>query len=183
MGKIEASRANIGDNYLSLKAYAITAVGDLLSSIASLSDVEPAPAAGLGFGSGHLVLPFNGKEIAVSAKPTKTNGLVDEYMTIMEQLKQRWPMGLGKYLIGKLELAMAGTGALEVDKIADRAGNFVFLNGHAVGLSSKLGAFEDLAVRMADYEDTLSKLTGKMAKLTVHKNPKTYVAPPEWQGN
>merc|ERR1711975_144811 len=129
---VDKARRNIGDNYLSLKAYAITAedkvhnyvakgkgralsaLGDLLSSIASLSDVEPAPAAGLGFGSGHLVLPFSGKEIAVSAKPTKTNGLVDEYMTIMEQLKQRWPMGLGKYLIGKLELAMAGTGALEV---------------------------------------------------------------------
>merc|ERR1712178_184043 len=135
-GKIQGSRSNIGDNYLSLKAYAITAedkvhnyvakgkgralsaLGDLLTTIASLSDVEPAPAAGLGFGSGHLLLPFSGKEIDVSAKPTKTNGLVDEYMTIMEQLKQRRPMGLGKYLLGKLELAMAGTGALEVDKIA-----------------------------------------------------------------
>merc|ERR1712031_82206 len=94
-----------------------------------------------------------------------------------------WPMGLGKYLIGKLELAMAGTGALEGDKIADRAGNFVFLNGHAVGLSSKLGAFEDLAVRMDDYEETLSKLTGKMAHVTVHITTKSYVAPPEWQGN
>jgi hypothetical protein len=200
-GGIEASRSNIGDNYLSLKAYAISAedkvhnyvakgkgralsaLGDLLTTIASLSDVEPAPAAGLGFGSGHLVLPFNGKAIAVSTTPTKTNGLVDEYMGVMEELKQRWPMGLGKYLIGKLELAMSGTGALEVDKIADRAGNFVFLNGHAVGLSSKLGAFEDLAVRMADYEETLSKLTGKMAHVAVHKTTKSYVTPPEWQGN
>merc|ERR1711998_611677 len=138
--KIEADRANIGDNYLSLKAYAITAeskvhnyiakgkgralsaLGDLLSTTAGLSDVEPAPAAGLGFGSGYLVLPFNGKAIKVSDKPTKTNGLVDEYMGVMEELKQRWPMGLGKYLIGKLELAMSGPGALEVDKIADRAG-------------------------------------------------------------
>jgi len=200
-GKIQASRTNIGDNYLSLKAYAITAedkvhnyvakgkgralsaLGDLLSTVAGLSDVEPAPAIGLGFGSSTLALPFDGKPIKVSAKPTKTNGLVNEYMNVMGELKQRWPMGLGKYLIAKLELAMAGTGALEVDKIADRAGNFVFLNGHAVGLSSKMGAFEDLAVRMADYEETLSKLTGKMAKVTVHNNPKAYVAPPEWQGN
>merc|ERR1712178_515972 len=76
-GKIQGSRSNIGDNYLSLKAYAITAedkvhhyvakgkgralsaLGDLLSTIASLSDVEPAPAIGLGFGSSELSLPFD----------------------------------------------------------------------------------------------------------------------------
>merc|ERR1712054_198817 len=198
---VDKARRNIGDNYLSLKAYAITAedkvqnyiakgkgkalssIGDMLHTISGLSDVEPKPAAGLGFGSGHLLMPFSGKKIKIGTKPTKTNGLVDEYMSVMEQLKERWPMGLGKYLISKIELAMTKTGALEVDKIADRAGNFVFMNGHAVGLSSKLGAFEDLAVRMADYEDTLSKLTGKMAKLTVDKQTKSYVAPPEWQGN
>merc|ERR1712054_606730 len=198
---VDKARRNIGDNYLSPKAYAITAedkvqnyiakgkgkalssIGDMLHTISGLSDVEPKPAAGLGFGSGHLLLPFSGKKIKIGTRPTKTNGLVDEYMSVMEQLKERWPMGLGKYLISKIELAMTKTGALEVDKIADRAGNFVFMNGHAVGLSSKLGAFEDLAVRMADYEDTLSKLTGKMAKLTVDKQTKSYVAPPEWQGN
>merc|ERR1712124_244304 len=46
--------------------------------------------------------------------------------------------GLGKYLISKLEIAMGKAGALEVDKITGKAGNFVFMNAHSVGLSSKL---------------------------------------------
>merc|ERR1711934_967669 len=72
-------------------------------------------------------------------------------------------MGLGKYLLLKLEESMLEKGALQVDKIADQDGNWVFINGHAVGLSNKLNDFESLAVRMTDYEATLAALTAALS--------------------
>merc|ERR1719164_122639 len=111
------------------------------------------------------------------------HGLVNEYMKTVSQVKDRWNMGLGAYLIQKLEVAMQGTGALEVDKVADKAGNFVFMNAHAVGLSSKLADFEELAVRMTAYESQLAKMTGTLAKQHGKTAGKTSVPPPEWQGD
>jgi len=106
---------------------------------------------------------------------------VNEYIKTMGQVKARWPMGLGKYLLSKLEIAMQKTGALEVDKIAEKAGNYVFINAHAVGLSSKLSDFEGLAVAMPNYEKTLASLTGT---LTTKKTAgQMEVPPPEWEGN
>jgi len=76
---------------------------------------------------------------------------------------------------------MQKTGALEVDKVAEKAGNYVFINAHAVGLSSKLSDFEGLAVAMSHYEKTLASLTGT---LTTKKTAgKVNVPPPEWEGN
>merc|ERR1712072_1464897 len=113
---------------------------------------------------------------------SKINGLVTEYMKVLSQVRNRFPVGLGNYLMAKLETSMQGTGALEVDKVQDRAGNYVFINGHAVGLSSKLRDFATLAVHMAHYEKALAQLTGKLAH---HKaaGKSIRVAPPQWQGN
>jgi len=198
---VEGNRQKIADNYLSLKAYSMTAsdaiedyvakgkgrylssIGDLLQTIGGLSDVEAGPAPGMGFGTKSLPLLFSGSVAAVSPKETKINGLVNEYVNVVGQVRQRWPMGLGKYLIGRLEDAMEGTGALEVDKVQDKAGNFVFVNGHAVGLSSKLSSFEALAVRMSAYESTLAKLTGNLAKTLPGAGVKVFAKPPEWQGD
>merc|ERR1712196_386565 len=167
---VQGNRQKIADNYLSLKAYAATAadkitdylakgkgrnlmsIGDMLQTAASLSTVKAKPAAGEGFGSNTI-----------------------------GQVRARWPMGLGKYLMAKLETAMQSTGALEVNKVADKAGNYVFVNGHAVGLSSKLSDFASLAVRMTAYEHTLARLTGKLSNAK-HAG-KMMVKPPEWQGN
>merc|ERR1719454_2525612 len=110
---VNSNRQKIADNYLSLKAYAATAadqvqdylakgkgrnlssLGDLLKSIGALKDVKALAAKGVGFGGKTIELPFSGSVV-----------------------KARWPLGLGKYLIAKLEVAMQGTGALEVDKIS-----------------------------------------------------------------
>merc|ERR1711959_669027 len=97
-------------------------------------------AEGVSEGSPTLKLIFSNKDVKAMGKGavSKINGLVNEYITTMAQVRDRWPMGLGKCLLAKLETAMQGTGALEVDKVSDKAGNFVFVNGHSVGLSSKL---------------------------------------------
>merc|ERR1712054_701217 len=156
---VQASRQKIADNYLSLKAYAVTAetkinnyvikgkgrnlssLGDLLVSIAALSAVKVK------------------KDDSVN----KINGLANEYTGVVAAVRARWSMGLGKYLLMKAEQSMLGKGVLQVDKLSDKTGNFVFVNGHAVGLSNKLNDFESLAVRMSDYEATLAKLTAALS--------------------
>merc|ERR1711959_355222 len=199
---VNANRQKIADNYLSLRAYAATAadqvqdylakgkgrnlssLGDLLKSIGALKDVKALAAKGVGFGGKSIELPFSGSIVKADDSVSKVNGLVNEYLGMMTGVKARWPLGLGKYLIAKLEVAMQGTGALEVDKISDKAGNFVFINAHAVGLSSKLSDFETLAVRMSAYEKMLSTMTAKLpATKLAGKGHLVKVAPPQWQGD
>merc|ERR1711968_364143 len=199
---IQGHHGKIADNYLSLKAYAVSAedaitkyvghgkgknlssLGDLLTNIAGLSDVVVTKAEGLS-PSGTLKAIFTGGEIEVDGTVSKVNGLVNEYVEVCNGVRQRWPMGLGKYLLQKLEQSMMKKGVLQVDKIESKAGNFVFMNGHAVGLSNKLNDFEGLAVRMGTYESTLAKLT---ASLTGKVHPAAgkphpfYASAPEWDG-
>merc|ERR1711970_531744 len=198
---IQGNHKTIADNYLSLKAYAVTAsdklteyvikgksknlssLGDLLTNIASLSHVKPQKAEGIS-PSDELPEIFSGGTVKVDASVSKINGLVNEFTTTANSCRQRWPMGLGKYLLLKLEASMAKKGVLQVDKVEGHSGNFVFVNGHAVGLSNKLNDFEGLAVRMGHYEATLAKLTasltGKAHKAEPHQ---VFAKAPEWEGD
>jgi uncharacterized coiled-coil protein SlyX len=60
---------------------------------------------------------------------------------------------------------------------------FVRINGHAIGLSNKLSDFDQLSVRVAQYQNKLRQLTSKLPKLKKKKKSKYYVKPPEYQGN
>jgi len=197
---IQADRQKIADNYLSLKAYAVSAadkvvdqlskgqgrylssVGDLLQTVGALGAVKPRPSEGLGMGGDKVPTIFSGSSIKVPTGKAPINGLVNEYTDSCKQVRERWPMGLGKYLLDRLEVSMMGKGVLQVDKVPGKSGNFVYMNGGSVGLSSKLNDFASLAVSMSDYESALAHLT---SKLTVgpHVPTKSYVKPPEWQGN
>merc|ERR1711959_480329 len=178
--QIQGNHQHIADNYLSLKAYAVTAekkvveyvghgkgknlssLGDLLVNIAALSSVKAQPAEGV---TPSETLPeiFTSNNIKVDNSVSKINGLVKEYVQVANGVRMRWPMGLGKYLLLKLEASMSKKGVLQVDKISEKSGNWVYLNGHAVGLSNKLNDFEGLAVRMGHYEATLAKLTSSLS--------------------
>merc|ERR1711959_714704 len=198
---IQGNHKTIADNYLSFKAYAVTAgskitqyvikgkgknlssLGDLLVNTAALSAVTAGKAEGIGAGSSTLPSVFTGKNIKVRNVADKMNGLVNEYSQLCNGVRMRWPMGLGKYLLSKLELSMLKKGVLQVDKVDNHAGNFVFINGRAVGLSNKLNDFESIAVRMAKYESTLAKLTAHLSgKRKINVKP-LRVNPPEWPGN
>merc|ERR1719446_377570 len=200
---IQGNHKTIADNYLSFKAYAVTAsskitqyvikgkgknlssLGDLLVNVAAMSSVTAKKAEGIGAGSNTLPAVFTVKNVKVSNSVSKINGLVNEYSSVCNGVRMRWPMGLGKYLLLKLQQSMLSKGVLQVDKVSNHAGNWVFINGRAVGLSNKLNDFESLAVRMGHYEATLAKLTaklsGKVGK-TIMKKP-FRAAPPEWPGN
>merc|ERR1711998_114607 len=192
---VQEKRGTIADNYLSLKAYAIAAadlvedylkkgkgrnlgsIGDLLDTLAQMSQMPPKMEAGLGFDLDEIPKIFSGEMVPVDGSVSKINGLVDEYIRTLGQIKSRWPMGLGYYLIAQLELAMQNQGALEVDKVDGKSGNFVFVNGHSLGLSSRLSDFEQLSVRMHEYEGVLSHLTATLSgKKTAGKKAKIYVS-------
>merc|ERR1719265_2771060 len=196
---VQGKHAKIADNYLSLKSYAATAksklekyviagkgknlssMGDLLVNVAALSSVKISKEEGI---SASKTIPavFNSKKIKADNSVTKINGLVNEYVSIFNACRMRWPMGLGRYLLLKLDASMQNKGVLQVDKVSNHAGNWVFINGRAVGLSNKLNDFESIAVRMGHYETTLAKLTAKLSgkgkKVKVFK-----VKPPAWPGN
>merc|ERR1712072_1164036 len=198
---IQGKRQKIADNYLSLKAYAavaknklqdylakggkgrnLSSVGDLLTTVGALSKVKVKKTTGLGYGGTKIPSIFSGKTIKVKGAVSKINGLVTEYMKVLAQVRNRFPMGLGNYLMAKLEVSMQGTGALEVDKVSGRSGNYVFVNGHAVGLSSKLSDFATLAVHMTNYEKALATITGKLAHNKL-AGKTVKVPPPIWKGN
>merc|ERR1711977_78892 len=196
---VQGNRQKIADNYLSLKAYSATAadkisdyvakgkgrglgsIGDLLKTVGSRANVKVGKAEGVGAGASSIPLIFSSKYVKVSNPVNKINWLVDEYIKLLAEVQQRWPMGLGKYLLSKVEGNMQKAGVLEVDRISGKAGNFVFINAHSVGLSSKLSDFEKLAVRMTHYQSTLAKMTGKLAQKHKKMRAKLVVKPPEWQ--
>merc|ERR1712072_1437341 len=200
---IQGNHKTIADNYLSFKAYAVTAsakitqyvikgkgknlssLGDLLVNVAAMSSVTAKKAEGIGAGSNTLPAVFTVKNVKVSNSVSKINGLVNEYSSVCNGVRMRWPMGLGKYLLLKLQQSMLSKGVLQVDKVSNHAGNWVFINGRAVGLSNKLNDFESLAVRMGHYEATLAKLTAALAgKKHKPAGKKPYSVPaPEWPGN
>merc|ERR1719262_677052 len=198
---VQQNRQKVADNYLSLKAYAGTAadkindyvakgkgrglgsIGDLLKTVGTRVNVKVGKDEGIGAGAKKIPMIFSAKKITVKNPVTKINWLVDEYIKLLNEVQQRWPIGLGKYLLSKVEGNMQTRGILEVDRVAGKAGNFVFINAHSVGLSSKLSDFEGLAVRMTRYQSTLAKMTGKMARKHAKRAKKVFVKPPEWEGN
>merc|ERR1712097_39023 len=96
---------------------------------------------------------FSGKKIKGAGAVKRINGVV---------VRNRWPFGIGKYLLARLEASMQGRGCLEVSKIG--AGQAVFINARAVGLTNKLNDFRSLAVGRKTYEANLAKLTQRLAK-------------------
>merc|ERR1711998_524166 len=111
---VQEGRHKTADYLAKGKGRNLASIGDLLQTVA-VENVKVAPAQGVVFGAAELPLLFSGKEVKVDASISKINGLVNEYISTMGQVKNRWPMGLGKYLLSKLEIAMQKTGALEVD--------------------------------------------------------------------
>jgi len=199
---VQGGRQKIADNYLSLKAYSATAkdkitdyvakgkgrglgsIGDLLKTVGSRSKVKVGKDEGVGAGAKALPMLFSSKTVKIANPVNKINWLVDEYVKLLAEVQQRWPIGLGKYLLSKVESNMQKRGVLEVDRIAGKAGNYVFINAHSVGLSAKLNDFQRLGVRMTHYQKTLAKMTGKLAqKHKKGKAKRVVMKPPEWQGN
>merc|ERR1711934_131153 len=94
---------------------------------------------------------------------TKISGLVNEYSSVTNAARLRWPLGLGKYLLGRLQTSMLAKGVLQVDK---------------------LNNIESLAVPMRKYEAALASLTAHLAgkRKQVVGGKIKYVPPPKYDG-
>jgi hypothetical protein len=198
---VNGGRQKIADNYLSLKAYcvaskykwngyrskskqALVSIGDLCVTLGGMSQIVPKASPGIGMGSKKIRAPFSGKSLKGRGAVKRINGLVDEYMKTVVQVRNRWPFGIGKYLLSRLESSMQGRGVLEVAKVGNSQS--VFINARAVGLSNRLSDFRGLAVSMKPYEATLAKLTSKLAarkKVARIKRKQVRFSKPQWQGN
>merc|ERR1711904_449470 len=198
---LKENRGKIADNYLALKAYCgasaagminyptknsgrgLSSVGDFLTTVASISNVRTKAFEGPGAGGKTVPPLFGGLKIKVSASWSKTNGLVNEYTKAMTMVRQRWPLGLGHYLLGKVQSSMQKNGLLTVGKVAGKSGQHVFINGHQIGLSNKLSDFDRLACRAKDYQSFLHGLAKALPKKKKISGKKKYFAPPpEWSG-
>merc|ERR1711966_125575 len=160
-----------------------SSIGDLLNSIIQLiGEEEPV---GEGVGGDEIPALFSGEMVPVDGSVSKINGLVNEYITVLGEVKGRWPMGLGYYLVSQLEVAMQDVGALEVAEVEGKNGKFVYVNAASVGLASKLSDFQGLAVTMTNFESSLAALTKDVSseKLVSKKDAAIKVPAPEWQGN
>lgn len=196
---VNGGRQKIADNYLSLKAYCVSAkykwmgyrkkakqplvsIGDMCATLGGMANLVAKPSPGIGMGRKNIQPLFGGKIIKGKGAVKRINGLVDEYMKTVVVVRNRWPFGIGKYLLARLEASMQGRGCLEVSKIG--AGQAVFINARAVGLTNRLNDFRSLAVGMKTYQATLAKLTQNLAKRKKpsKKRRKMRVGPPEWNG-
>merc|ERR1719258_163271 len=197
--RVEQNRATIANNYLSVKGYAgsaknaivtfiqrghgkgLSSVGDFLQTVAFSAVIRTKAAEGVGAGATKLAPCFGGGIIPAVKELSKVNGLVNEYMRILTAVRMRWHMGLGKYLLGRLAEAMQKKGILAVGKKSGASGQFVYVSGHALGLSSQVDSFSQLGSRLAAYQGFLAKLSAKLPKKSIMK-PMS-IPPPEWQGN
>jgi hypothetical protein len=196
---VQQNRATIANNYLSVKGYAgsaknsivtfiqrgrgkaLSSVGDFLQTVAFSAVIRTKAAEGVGAGAAKLNPAFGGGIIPAVKELSKVNGLVNEYMRILTAVRMRWRMGLGKYLLGRLAEAMQKKGILAVGKKSGASGQFVYVSGHALGLSSQVDSFSQLGSRLAAYQGFLAKLSAKLPKKSIMK-PMS-IPPPEWQGN
>merc|ERR1712167_450517 len=187
--------------YLALKAYCASragdiidyttkedgkglfSLGDVLTTVAAVSGYHTKGAEGVGFGGDKVPPIFGGKLIPVSTALSKANGLVDEWSKAMSMVRSRWPIGIGHYLLSKVQYAMQNEGLLTIGSIADKDGQYVYVNGHALGLSNKLDTLEALATSAKSYQSFLHKLTTKPPKKKKAHKKKFFVPGKEWEGN
>jgi hypothetical protein len=194
-----SDRGTIANNYLSLKGYAgaaqdtimdyvqkgkgrgLSSIGEFLQAVAAVSAIKTKAAEGITAGSGKLTPPFGGAVITEVRDINKVNGLVNEYMNVYSQVRMAYPYGIGKYLLEKLADSMTKGGVLTIGKKSGASGQWVYLNGKTLGLSSRMSEFGAVGARLTHYQSFLAKLSAKLPHKEIVKP--LSVAPPEWQGN
>lgn len=193
------NRKTIANNYLSVKGYAgaaqdkiidyvqkgetnLLSIGDFMQSVAMVAKNKVKAQEGVSAGAGAMKTPFEGGLVKDVKGMNDINGLTNEFMQVYNGVRARWPHGLGKYLLVKLADSMAKGGILEVGKARGHEGQWVYINGKALGLSNKVGEFAKVGARINHYQRFLLTLSKHLPAVKHHAAALT-VAPPEWQGN
>merc|ERR1711918_328271 len=100
----------------------LSSLGDLLVNIAAVSSVKPTKKEGL-YPAGETTMKsvFSGDDFSVDGSVSKVNFLVMEFVKECHGVRERWPMGLGKYLLTKLEASMKTKGVLQLTRSTSQA--------------------------------------------------------------
>merc|ERR1711871_522024 len=164
-------------------------IGDLLMEVVSRNKAPPESAVGLGMGGNHLEPLFTGQAVAIGDTPGDSGGaaaLVNEYATIMSDVKLRWSAGIGKYVLDKLQGAMQQRGIL-VTKHRRVNGITVYVDAQTLGLSDSLDDLEALAVPVSRFSEQVQK-KAKSADTSVADLDQVHqphflvsIPPPGWQ--
>merc|ERR1711924_483509 len=80
-----------------------SSIGDLLRTVALNGAVKAPKAMGLGMGGTTLRSVFGTGKVKVKNSVAAVHGLVNEYTKACKTVRANWPMGLGKYLMDRLE--------------------------------------------------------------------------------
>jgi hypothetical protein len=193
------NRKVIANNYLSVKGYAgaaqdnimdyvqkgegnLLSIGDFLQSVAMIAKVKITSEEGVSAGGDAIKTPFSGNLVKDVKGMNDVNGLTNEFMKVYNAVRARWTQGLGKYLLVKLADSMAKGGILEVGKNRGHEGQWVFVNGKALGLSNKMDEFAKVGCRINHYQRFLTKLSEHLPAVK-HHAAHLMAAPPEWQGD
>jgi hypothetical protein len=197
---VNGNRKVMANNYLAVKGYSgaaqskimdyiqggkgkrLMSLGDFLQSVAIISKTQTKPEAGVSHGAGSVQPAFGGKPLKDSATINQVNGLANEFMRVYTQVRQRWPDGIGKYLLVKLADSMAKEGILSIGEKAGTAGKWVSVSGKALGLSNRVEEFEKLGVHINHYQKSLVHLQQHLPKTKNIAVPLKVLAP-EWNGN
>merc|ERR1711896_80646 len=84
------------------------------------------------------------------------------YTKTFATVRMGYQWGIGKYLLEKFAESMMKEGVLTIGKKSGSAGQWGYINGKALGLSSRMGEFEAVGCRLAAYQGFLSKLAAKL---------------------
>merc|ERR1711964_196010 len=202
---VKENRPRMADNYLSVKAYAaaarddimqvtdagkkssaihrLSSIGDFLNTVAAMAAVPPKAARGIGQGQHHVTPLYGTTHIKCKGAFSKLNGVINGYAQIVTQVRQRWPSGLGKYLLDQVQVAMPKHGILQVGKLTGKRGTHVYINAMQVGLTNKVHIFYKISTTMRLYKTALAALSSQMtigSKLKTKKG--IFVPPPVWNG-
>merc|ERR1711896_96572 len=81
---------------------------------------KPPKMQGLGMGGNSIPTLFTAKKMKVPGAVAAINGLVNEYTQSCAQVRLRWQLGLGKYLLDKLEESMLDKGIFRLTRCRAR---------------------------------------------------------------
>jgi hypothetical protein len=197
-----SGRELLARNYLSLKTYiaeaqpkfqdvlageggtkVMSSLADVLMSISARVGAKLPPSFGGFLGADKMPSLFGGKGVATHAKAGVEEALAGEYARVISEARLRWPGGIGKYILGKLEASMQKRkGVLLTQRDLD--GPMVYIDGDAIGLSGQVNMLKDLGVRLHHFQLRMQKLSyGDKVKPTLPLSGKPQVPPPEWKGD
>lgn len=195
-GNLDHTRRTIAKNYLQLLAYTsvtpklsrsamvvghtgLLSLGDLLLTVQK-RQMKPIVQVGVGMGSDTATPMFGASSRQIHDAVGRINEVLRDYTQVFRVLRARWRLGVGRYVLGKVEAAMMRQGVLRVEHQLGKDPT-VAMNSMAIGLQDQLSTFKKYAVPMPTFKVAHAKMQSMLSISTLRG--KLEMHGPEWQGH